>query len=60
MPQITEKLSILENGKLSQKVIPTGSRCVRVCHNEMDPKSFLSNFWGPFHYDTPSFLREGA
>ena len=26
----------------------------------MNPKSFLSNFWGSFHYDTPSTVLANA
>ena len=28
---------------------------MRVCHNEVDPKSWTKNIWGPLqNFDTPS------
>ncbi len=26
---------------------------------DMNPESFLSNFWGSLHYDTPSYFLYG-
>ena len=32
---------------------------MRLCRNELHPKSFLSNFWGAVHFDTASVVGLG-